>query len=49
MWGHEPKLVRKAVLALFLEVVLYSKQLAAGLGLGFAERDALLNGIRKWN
>lgn len=49
MWGHEPKLVRKAVLVLFLEVMLYSKQSAAGLGFGFAEQDALLNGIRKWN
>jgi len=34
MWEHKPKLVRRADLVLFLEVMLCSGQLAAGLGLG---------------
>jgi len=47
MWEHGPKLVRKAVLNLFLEVMLCFKQLAAGLWLGGT--DALLGGTRKLN
>ena len=47
MWEHKPKLVRRAVLVLFLEVMLCSEQLAAGLGLDGG--DALLGGTRKLN
>lgn len=47
MWEHGPKLVRKAVLVLFLKVMLCSGQLAAALGLG--GEDALLGDTRKLN
>lgn len=47
MWEHEPKLVRRAVQVLFLEIMLCSERLAAGLGLGGG--DALLGDTRKLN